>query len=81
MFTFTLGDENMKDFVFEKIRTTAIFLAGKTVIEKQPLNDFDIIETGYKKDQRPPQPDSNWGKINYSEQVFGIDRHYWVHKK
>lgn len=56
MFTFTQGDENMKDFVYEKIRTTAIFLAGKTVIEKQPLNDFDIIETGYKKDQRPLNP-------------------------
>ena len=71
----------MKDFVWEKIRTTADFLAKNIVLEKQPLNDFDIIETGYKKDQRPPMPDGSWGKINFSEQVFGIDRHYWVYKK
>lgn len=71
----------MKDFVYEKIRTTAIFLNDKIVLDKQPLNDFDIIETGYKKDQRPPMPDGSWGKLNFSEQVFGVDRHYWVYKK
>lgn len=71
----------MKNFVKEKINTTAKHLKSLIVVDKQPIECFDYTECGYKGDARPPMPDNSWGTLPFGAQIKGADRHFWLYKK
>lgn len=70
----------MKDYVLEKIQTIAKFLKQKMVVKKIPIDYMYYVETGFKKDARPPMPDESWDKLMFSTSMRGPDRHYWVYR-
>ena len=71
----------MKDFIYEKIQATINHLHTLIVIDTVPVEEMKMIQTGYKKHERPPMPDSNWEKLIYSQCISEVDAHYWIYKK
>ena len=69
------------NFVYKKIGKIVEVLEELLVLEKTPLENCVMKETGYKKHDRCPKVDDSWQDLKFGDFFDGVDKHYWIYTK